>query len=94
MSTRTPTLNRRQRPSCYKPQRSLAEDALLTSAMAQVLDYYETGELVGAYEAAKRQNDAKPGPQMRDVGVHIEAYAYDRSNRDASRDERGHRRND
>lgn len=44
--------------------------------------------------AAMAQNDAKPRERGGDPGFHSEAYAYDRSNREASRDGSGRRRRD
>ena len=38
----------------HKPTRSLIEESLCTAAMAQMINFAETGELVGAYEASKR----------------------------------------
>lgn len=38
--------------------------------------------------------DRKPKPQPYEPGFHVEAYSFDRSNREESRDERGRRRND
>lgn len=43
---------------------------------------------------AMRRNDAKPKEYARDPGVHVEALAYDRGNREGSRDAQGRRRRD
>lgn len=40
------------------------------------------------------RNNAKGGPRVREGGGHFEAFSYDRSNREPSRDERGHRHRD
>lgn len=44
--------------------------------------------------AAMARNDNKPRPKAHDANFHNEAYSFDRSNRETSRDERGHRRRD
>ena len=44
--------------------------------------------------AAMRRNDAKPREHSKDPGFHVEAYSYNRSNRDESRDASGRRRRD
>ncbi len=44
--------------------------------------------------AAMEQNNRREHKRPSDVGFHVEAYSYDRSNREASRDERGWRRRD
>lgn len=43
---------------------------------------------------AMRRNDNKPREYARDPGVHVEALAYDRGNREGSRDAQGRRRRD
>lgn len=40
-------------------------------------------------QAAIDHNDRKGGPRARDVGVHVEAFSYDRSNREADPRRRG-----
>jgi hypothetical protein len=44
--------------------------------------------------AAMRKNDEKPRERARDVGFHVEAFSYDHSNREESRDSQGRRRRD
>ena len=44
--------------------------------------------------AAMAKNDGKPVKRINDCGFHSEVYAYDRSNREDSRDSRGMRRRD
>lgn len=44
--------------------------------------------------AAQRRNDEKPREKARDPGFHVEAFSYDRSNREESRDASGRRRRD
>lgn len=43
---------------------------------------------------AMEQNQAKGHREIRDPGIHVDAYSNDRSNRDESRDPRGKRRRD
>lgn len=45
-------------------------------------------------KAVMARNDGKPKPKASDSGFHSEAYAYNRSNRDESRDAQGRRRRD
>lgn len=44
--------------------------------------------------AAMAKNDGRPGPKSFESGFHVDAYANDRSNRDESRREDGHRYRD
>lgn len=44
--------------------------------------------------AAQAQNDDRPRPKAYDGGIHVEAYSYDRSNRDESRTSDGRRHRD
>jgi hypothetical protein len=44
--------------------------------------------------AAMARNDSKPRPQYREPGVVVEAYSYDRSNREDARGSDGRRRRD
>lgn len=43
---------------------------------------------------AMRRNDGKPREYAKDPGVHVQALAYDRGNREESRDAQGRRRRD
>lgn len=44
--------------------------------------------------AAMNRNDGKPRERAKEAGFHSDVYSNYRSNRDVSRDERGHRRRD
>jgi len=44
--------------------------------------------------AAMRRNDQKPRERATDVGFHVEAFSYDRTNRETSYDPQGRRRRD
>lgn len=44
--------------------------------------------------AAMARNDAKPRERAKDPGFHLEAFSYDHSNREESRDAQGRRRRD
>jgi hypothetical protein len=44
--------------------------------------------------AAMATGNARPQPRAHDPGCHVEAFSYDRSNREAARDSRGQRRRD
>lgn len=72
-----------------REERQRETRARLRDAMANMSEY---GKAVA--RAAMAQGDTKPTKRVNDCGFHSEVYAYNRSNREESRDERGMRRRD
>ena len=73
----------------HREMRESASRSELRNAMASMS---ERGRAVA--RAAMRMNDNKPRERAREVGFHVEAFSYDRGNRDESRDAQGRRRRD
>ena len=75
------------------PERvQLPDGRIVTTGRMTTVRLSERGREI--MRRAERQGQDRPQPRAREVGFHVDVYANNRSNRDESRDPRGHRRRD
>jgi hypothetical protein len=81
-----------RRVEMHQQQREQRESLTRSELRRLMPSMTEFGRQVA--RTAMARNDNKPRERAHDPGFHLEAFSYDRSNRDESRDERGRRRRD
>ena len=81
-----------RRAELQQRMREARESESRSELRARMQSMSERGRAIA--REAMRRNDDKPREHAKDAGFHSEVYAYDRSNRDASRDAQGRRRRD
>ena len=86
-------LNNAMANGCQIPEtRVNAQGQVVRTGRMKTVRYSDFGRAVA--RATMARHDAKPGPQTYEPGFHVEAYSYDRSNREASYGPDGRRRRD
>lgn len=92
------TMNKRElsrahrRVEAMQANREARESATRSELRRLMPNMTEFGRAVA--RQAMQRNDAKPRERARDVNFHVEAFSYDHSNREESRDAQGRRRRD